>query len=888
MDYSIVIPVFNKAALTRHCLRTIRATLDGAGEGEIIVIDNASSDETPEMLKEFPWARVVRNEVNLGFAGANNQGAKLASGKFLVLLNNDTEAKPGWLAAMLRAASDPSVGAVGAKLLFPEGNLQHAGVIVVPFRFGGPGFGAFHDLYKADANHPAASIRKDYQVVTGACLVTPRALYEELGGLDEGFWNGYEDIDYCLKVRARGLRVVYEPGAVLTHFESQSGTQRWRRTSWNIDRLTKRWNGRVQYDMLSHNVARGTVRREIRQSRGNYSFDTRLTPPTTIICHGDPARRFDDSFVRALHDNSAPVDRVEWPTPEEALETARREMERRGDRYVAFVDARARLNPGWLDELVRQAEYGWTVGASTFAPELPSGEDVSTFAADARCTLLALRKYPQHLRLDPDFRTLDGALADFVVRGLGVRAAVRGSAMPLGELPAAADDALFTQRYEMSIARALTDDVAPVERALRATPGRRDGLISIVMLSWNAPQFTKLALESIQAHTPQPYEVIIVDNGSKAETTDWLRTLSGVRVIYNETNRGYAGGNNQGIAAARGEYVVLLNNDVIVTEGWLDGLLDAFDRVPGLGVSAPRSNRVAGHQVTIDSKYADIPAMHAYANERRARWRGQGYITDRAIGLCLCVDRRVIEEVGGIDERFGVGNFEDDDFCLRVRSAGYRIYVCDDVFIHHFGSQTFAANKIDYSATMRENWTKFAAKWDFPKAYPENGYQSGPAIARGFDRARHYVPVSAPVAARPPQGAERSGAERDVLFTAVVRDERDWNDTANFVKRYLQAFDADSAALLSIAAAGSLDADTIAKRIGKIAGRLRLDEERTADIAISDETDVASWVSAAEPAKQLFRLDEFDDETYRRIPYLADRSPSDLRKFANAETVVPA
>jgi GT2 family glycosyltransferase len=130
VDYSIVIPVFNKAAFTKRCLDALRASLGGAGEGEIIVVDNASSDETPALLARYPWIRSIRNERNLGYAGANNQAARVARGEFLVLLNNDTEALPGWLAAMLRTAREQGVGAVGAKLIFPDRTAQHAGVVV--------------------------------------------------------------------------------------------------------------------------------------------------------------------------------------------------------------------------------------------------------------------------------------------------------------------------------------------------------------------------------------------------------------------------------------------------------------------------------------------------------------------------------------------------------------------------------------------------------------------------------------------------------------------------------------------------------------------------------------------------------------------------------------
>jgi GT2 family glycosyltransferase len=550
--------------------------------------------------------------------------------------------------------------------------------------------------------------------------------------------------------------------------------------------------------------------------------------------------------------NQSPIERVTFVSCADAVRVAREEMERRGDRYVALVDARTHLQPGWLDELIAQIEFSRNTAAATYAPELPLGRDVPTFTADARCTLLALRKFPQHLRLD-DFPTLDGAVADLLVRAVAVRAGVRQSSKALGELPAVSNDAAFEQRHGLKLREALSPDPVLVERAIRTAPGRRPGLVSIVMLSWNAPEYTKLALESIRRHTDGEYEVVIVDNGSKAETVEWLRTLQDVRVIYNESNRGYAGGNNQAIAAARGEYVVLLNNDVVVTEGWLDGLLGAFDRIPGLGVSAPRSNRIAGDQVTVDSDYANLEAMQAYAALRRRRFRGEGYLTDRAIGLCLCIDRRVIQEIGGIDERFGAGNFEDDDFSLRGRGAGYRIFVCDDVFIHHFGSQTFAANNVDWSATMRENWKKFARKWGFPETYPENGYVTTDVIRRGFDRGLHYVPIARSVA---------------LAFTACVQDERDWSEVGAFVRRYAQAFNAQDPTVLRIRATGMLAASTLGARVEKILERLEIDPRGAAAVDVLDASGTASL--AASRTVELASLEQ--------------RSPSALRSLLEEAT----
>ena len=866
MNYSIVMAVFNKAVLTRHCLETLRPTLEGAGDGEIIVVDNASSDETPEMLQSFPWVRLVRNETNLGFAAANNQGARLAGGRFLVLMNNDMEAHSGWLKAMLDAAADPNVGIVGAKLLFPDGTLQHAGVGFGALRFGSAPMFATHEFYKAAAETPQANVRRDLQCVTAACMVTPRALFARLGGFDEGYWNGNEDVDYCLRVRAEGLRVLYEPRAVLTHFESQSGIQRFRRLAYNIDRFSRRWRREgVAHDMALHALESGFVRRELRSAYGGYSSQLRQIPTVTVLLHGDPTAAQTIERASSFRENATPIERTIHCAERDAIDAARLAMEHRGDRYLAFVDARCELRPGWLDELVQQVEFSNNVGAATHADGVPIGIDANPVAADARCTLLALRQFPQHYRLSTA-PSLDEAVADLLLRAYDLRLVTRGASHDIAKLPPRA--------------ASLTgiDDCDPraLEARLQPQPRQDAPLVSIVTLSWNAPEYTKMALESIRAYTREPYEIIIVDNGSEEETTSWLRTLDGVRVIYNDRNRGFAAGTNAGFAVARGRYVVMLNNDVVVTEGWLEGLTGAFDRIPGLGISAVRSNRIAGDQVLLDATYPDIPAMHAFAKKRRETYRNQGYVTDRAIGLCLCIRREVLDEVGGIDERFGVGNFEDDDFCLRVRAAGYRIYVCSDVFIHHFGSRSFVANKVEYGRTMRENGATFAKKWGV--ALVEGGYDSRPAIARGFDRAEHYVPLPAD----PGAGVdERSDAEHRpqrsyrAVFAAVVTSEGSWNGVGAFVRRYALAFDAKAKVLLAIAADGELGAARVGRRVARTLARLGLDEDRSPDIEITEERDVVRWLSEFACER---RIRVNDDERLLACERLAAHSPSALRR----------
>jgi GT2 family glycosyltransferase len=906
VDYSIIIPVFNKAALTRQCLLALPETIADAGEGEVIVIDNASDDETPQMLTEFPWVRVVRNDRNQGFAAANNQGAAIARGRFLVLLNNDIVPHPGWLAAMLSRAREESVGAVGARLLFPDGTIQHAGVTFVPVHVGLPAFVASHHLGRMSGDQPAAAAPAELQCVTAACMVTPRSLYLELGGLDESFWNGYEDVDYCLRVHRAGLRIIYEPRAVLTHYESQSGTQRFRRAPYNIALLARRWNQHVACDAGRFYSAFGLAHREEREAYGRFAFKLERIPPIVVVLHGSGAASARANVERALRQSGLDIERI-VVAEDGAIAAAREAMEHRGDRYLLLLDGRVQPPDTWYRMAIAELESSYNRIAVTASA---AGEDPSQAvraASDARCTLVALRMFPQHVRLE-DFPTLGGATADLLLRAIRLHVGVSALTDVPVVLPPPPDDPAFARRYGRTVAEMIAPATASdLEAIIRAQTCAEvhPSLVSIVMLSWNAPHYTKLALESIRAHTSVPHEIIIVDNGSREETTAWLRTLRDVRVVFNPSNKGYAGGNNQGLALARGDYVVLLNNDVVVTEGWLEGLLDPFRRLPALGVTAPRSNLVAGSQQVADASYKDLTAMHAYAASRRRRFRGSGYVTDRAIGLCLCIDRRVIDEIGGIDERFAVGNFEDDDFCLRVRAAGYRIYVCDDVFIHHFGSRSFVENKVDYTATMRSNWAKFAAKWEMPPAYPENGYDSRPAIRRGFDRKRHYVPLpdpppigmhpsemhessassaggtesqapeEPPASVAVPRAPDRGDVPR-LAFLAVVPDEERWGEVRRFVRRYLRAFDHVSPVVLAIAAGGSLPAERVAARVARIAREEGLADDRMPDVLITDERDPVAW-STTIIAERRFRIHRCGSELLDALPLVERVTPGALR-----------
>lgn len=237
--------------------------------------------------------------------------------------------------------------------------------------------------------------------------------------------------------------------------------------------------------------------------------------------------------------------------------------------------------------------------------------------------------------------------------------------------------------------------------------------VSIIVPAHNQLAYCRQCIGSIQAHTDTPHKLILVDNGSTDGVSEFFDAVPGATVVHAQTNRGFPGGVNLGLAHAEG-HVLLLNSDTIVPQGWLGRLLAALESAKRVGMVGPMSNYVSGPQRIEGLEFGSIDEINAYARQRSETGKGRLLDVDRLVGFCLLIRDSAFEHAGLFDETFGIGNFEDDDYCIRVRRAGYRLCIAEDCFVFHYGSRTFQgmgfdARKLD--ALLEENEARFKAKW---------------------------------------------------------------------------------------------------------------------------------------------------------------------------------
>ena len=239
---------------------------------------------------------------------------------------------------------------------------------------------------------------------------------------------------------------------------------------------------------------------------------------------------------------------------------------------------------------------------------------------------------------------------------------------------------------------------------------------SVIVVTYNNLALNRVCLESIYARTDWPnFEVIVVDNASADATPEYLREAEraypNLRVLLNEENLGFSAANNQGLALASGEYLVLLNNDTAVSRGWLTALVRHLATDRRIGLIGPVTNEI-GNEAKIPVGYAELSGMPEWAARYAREHDGETFRIPLLAMFCVAMRRDAFERVGTLDERFAVGMFEDDDYTRRMKDEGLEVVCARDSFVHHAGRSSFKLlSDVKYWEIFRRNRTLYEQKW---------------------------------------------------------------------------------------------------------------------------------------------------------------------------------
>jgi GT2 family glycosyltransferase len=664
---SIVIVNYNGQTHLGPCLTSLSRSNYPPEQLEVVVVDNASQDRSLALLAQnFPHVKVIQSQQNLGFSVAANLGAQATSGQLVAFLNADMRVEPNWLNAAWHTLSQGThVASAGSLVLDWDG--------ITPDYVGRPG-----DAFCLSPQPGAcAAPLKDVGALfaSGGAALFRREAFMELGGFDPRFFMYHEDVDLGWRLWLKGYACLLSAQSFVYHRRGAS------------------------------------------------------------------ARKLSPVYVQELAQKHALFTVFKNLESEQLREVLPRLLYfflERGHRYPPAGQALPKVIQGFQDSVA------WLLTHRALIQSTRQRTDLELFALTGHPLGFLERHEPvQSIRSELTLRcaevTFDLNQPSVIQRAFSEWfhrvQALHKKAAPL-RLPTALR-AKFSQA--ISISRNFVTESARIQRAVLApdpaTSNLADFMIAmppgkavIILLSHNNPSYLQQCLASLWAKTQHPnFEVIVVDNGSDAETVNFLRSASHaeprLKVLFNNQNLGFARANNIGLQAAGDfDYAIFLNNDTLVTPGWLEKLIAHLDD-PAIGLVGPVTNW-AGNEARIETDYTSPAEIDAFVERYTRRRAGRIFDISMLALYCAAIRKPVLDQIGPLDEQFEIGMFEDDDFSLRVRQAGYRVVCAEDVFIHHWGRASFDRLPAEeYDRIFAANRRRFEAKW----GRPWQPHQSRPA-----------------------------------------------------------------------------------------------------------------------------------------------------------------
>jgi GT2 family glycosyltransferase len=711
---SIVIATRDRLALLRQCIDSIerRSSYDAY---EIVIVDNDSAER--ETLEYFSRTRhrVVQAPGRFNFSRVNNEGARAARGEFVVFLNNDTEVlAPAWIEEMLQQAQRSRVGCVGAKLLFGNGRVQHAGVVL----HDGSAYHLGYGVEITATTWPGIELVRNVSGVTAACLMIHRQRFLDAGGFDETFPVNYNDVELCVRLLGLGYRHVYTPYPILYHHESSSrppgvAPEEGRHLRsvcgdilWNDPfcprsevRGTPRWTlqtGAGRAIMKARNATRrGWEALRAARWRPRPLFGLR---PVSTTPEGDAVRWIDRVEI---HGEVRPA-LFMHPA---ATRTYRFTCAGRGrfDAWLALLPDVWGRNHGGV-------QFDLTIKVAGAPPVIrswridPSGRPAHRawvpVSAPIRCrpgatielrlaTALPPSAAPPHawavwgqpmIAERRPLRDLAQRQID-VVRALGWRAAARRYARALRAQPAQAAgmyDAWFRERAESArLARDVAADLARLTYRPR---------ISVLTPVYNTPpDLLRKMVDSVRVQMYPDWQLCLADDAStKPETRRALDAIDGtdprIRVIRQAVNGGISAATNAALAAADGEFVALLDHDDELTPDALLEVAELLNAHPDTDV------------VYTDEDKLDFDGTHVEPFFK-PDWSPEYLNSTMFLGHLVVYRQRIVDEAGRFRSEFD--GSQDYDIALRVTERTGRVRHIARVLYHWRKTQGSAAGGAD-------------------------------------------------------------------------------------------------------------------------------------------------------------------------------------------------
>jgi GT2 family glycosyltransferase len=317
---------------------------------------------------------------------------------------------------------------------------------------------------------------------------------------------------------------------------------------------------------------------------------------------------------------------------------------------------------------------------------------------------------------------------------------------------------------------------------------------SFVILCYNNWDTSKQAITSlIESLNPSYYqrgvEIIVVNNGSTDETAfgslQLQRTYKEqvqIKILQNEENLGYPAGINSGLAHCNGEIITVLNNDLVFPENWFDGLIKTLGTDPTIGAVAPYLSYASGSQ-HVGINCNSLEEMNEFAKFFMTRNKEKVIYVDRVIGACMVFKRSVIEIIGGNDLWYGIGNFDDDDWTMRLRIAGFNIALVGSSFVHHLGSVSFNKDPYLFNNALLTNYQKFLKKWNIRTW--DHVVKEKIIAETAFHKKHHFCPIRIEQFTEPNKKFESNTGKLNLLYVADwTNPKSEWKKKLNEIMSY--------------------------------------------------------------------------------------------------------